>query len=651
VNSTQLCLSLLATAGLAGFAQAAEIQVTQDIAVSTTWTKNNTYNLKNQIYVLPGATLTIEAGTIVASDVTPNGGGSLAVCAGAQIFVLGTEAEPVVMTSKADVATWTGGNPKTGVYRQSANEWGNLTIMGNAYISEDQYPGNVGQPNPNNRAVMEGLTAQFPGDTRVLYGGGNDDDDSGTIQYLSLRYGGRVVGLANELNGLSLGGIGRGTDIRFVEIMNNVDDGIEIWGGTVNLKNFVIWNIGDDSLDVDQGWRGKAQFGLIVKGYSVAAAQGSGVGDNAIEADGAEQSHYQPVTTSALYNITVIGQPGSTGSDHGVAYRDGARLQVRNSIFMDLGERLVGLDNVDGDGGLGYGHSGTLTWAQTWTTPFNAVPAHPNDAPAGLAGWAGYPAQSAGFLNDMRDNVFFRNLNAQAYTEANNVGVLNAANNNVVASNMPIRGLTRAPAQNVFGALVMQQVTFLDPRAANDALTSVATAPNDGFFTPVQYRGAFGPHDNWAREWTAADAYGFFGPGAKATVRPSIFGANVPNSISAVSKPSIGNPTFAIRVNDPAQACVTPIQAAILVLDFGGPANIPIPGWGCGGGLGEVLVFPTPSQLTFVDFWFGTPVTYGLPIPNLPGLVGLNLNTQSGFYDIGTGDIRLGWALDLKIGL
>jgi hypothetical protein len=80
--------------------------------------------------------------------------------------------------------------------------------------------------------------------------------------------------------------------------MNNVDDGIEIWGGTVNLKYFSIWNIGDDSFDVDQGWRGKAQFGLIVQGYSLDANQGSGVGDNVFETDGAEDSDAQPVTTA-----------------------------------------------------------------------------------------------------------------------------------------------------------------------------------------------------------------------------------------------------------------------------------------------------------------------------------------------------------------
>ncbi len=653
-SPSKILLTVLVGAGLAGSANAAEILVSTDIATSTTWTKNNTYNLTTQVYVLPGATLTIEAGTVVASNVSPNGSGSLAVTAGAQIFVLGTEAEPVIMTSKADVATWaplashpTGGNPKTGTYRQAANEWGNLTIMGNGYIAEDATPGNVPSPNANNKATMEGLTAQFPGDTRVIYGGGNDDDDSGSISHISLRYAGRVVGLTNELNGLSLGGIGRGTEINNVEIMNNVDDGIEIWGGTVNLKNFVIWNVGDDSFDVDQGWRGKAQFGLIVQGYSVAAAQGSGVGDNGIEFDGAENSNYQPVTTTALYNMTVIGQPFS--GDHGLAYRDGARLQVRNSVFMDLGERAVRLDNVDGDGGLGYGHNGTLTWAQTWTTPFNAVPVHPNDAAPGLVGWAGYPAQVDGFLNDIRDTVFFNNTNASAYTDANAVNVFAAANNNLIANVSPIRSIQRAAQVNVFGSLVMAQVTQIDPRAANDALVSVGQAPNDGFFTPAAYRGAFNGTTNWATGWTAADAYGFFPDYASTTVRQSAL--NVPNSIAAIGVPSFGNAGFAIQVNDPAQACVTPLQFALLTVDFGGPFSLPLAGFGCNGGSGEVLNLPTSLQLILGPvLWTGAPATFGLPIPNLATLNGLTLNTQGVFIDPTTFGATLAWALDATIG-
>src|SRR6185503_289081 len=128
--------------GAAGVASAGEVLVSSDIATSTTWTANNTYNLQEQIYVLPGATLTIQAGTIIAS--TTDIGGSLAVCNGAQIFALGTKQNPIVFTSTDDVATWVGGNPKKGVWREGANEWGNLTLMGDAFISESSaaIPGN-----------------------------------------------------------------------------------------------------------------------------------------------------------------------------------------------------------------------------------------------------------------------------------------------------------------------------------------------------------------------------------------------------------------------------------------------------------------------------------------------------------------------------
>jgi len=503
--------TLLATGGfglcLAASANAAEILVTQDIATSTTWTANNTYNLQNQIYVLPGATLTIEPGTVIAS--TTNLGGSIAVTRGARIIAIGTKDQPIIFTSKADVATWTNGDPKTGTLRVVCNEWGNLTMMGRAYISEDATPGNTASFNANNIAVMEGLTQSSPSDTRPLYGGGNDDDNSGTLSYVSFRYGGKVIGLNNELNGLSLGGIGRETILDHIEIMNNVDDGIEIWGGTVNLKYFSIWNIGDDSFDIDQGWRGKAQFGLIVQGYSANAAQGSGVGDNALEFDGAEQSHYQPVTTAVLYNMTIIGDPGTTnanGTDHAIAYRDNARLQVRQSVFMDIGERIVQNDNVDGDGGAGYGFQGTHTWAQTWTTPFNVYPtvngvANPQNF---------YRAQVDGMLNEIKDSVFFNNNFGTAYTEANARGVFNAANANVISNTSPIALIQRGPTASPTATLRISPVTLLDPRASGDAVNAalVAPAPNDGFFTPVNYRGAFGPNENWLCGWSAADAFG-----------------------------------------------------------------------------------------------------------------------------------------------
>jgi hypothetical protein len=515
------------------------------ISVSTTWTANNTYNLQSQIYVLPGATLTIEPGTVIASTATVDGSGSLAVTRGGKIIAQGTCEEPIIFTSSNDVATWavdashpTGKDPTTGTWRAESNEWGNLTIMGNAYVSNTiDVASNEPFCDEENFSPMEGLTPEVANDPNTIFGGGFDNDDSGTIEYVSLRYGGRVIGLGDELNGLSLGGVGRATDISHVEIMNNIDDGIEIWGGTVNLKYVSIWNIGDDSFDIDQGWRGKAQFGLIVQGYSKpAGSQGSGIGDNLIECDGAEMADAQPVSTFTLYNFTLIGQPVPSSGDHALAYRDGARMQFRQGIVMDLGDKLVGPDWSDFEGSGGYGLSGSLTFPQTWNTAYTSTSlVNPCANPQNR-----YQAQSQGdssigqgFLNEITDSVFFRNLNS-AYSVTPNggnaipdaeelgsdqLGVTVAggsapAKGNVVAAfggagnpnaNMPIVALTRSGTP---GPLNMLRVTSLDPRPANAALVSMATAPDDGFFTPVNYRGAFGPNENWLCGWSAAHAYG-----------------------------------------------------------------------------------------------------------------------------------------------
>jgi hypothetical protein len=512
-NVALVALLALTVAGTAG---AAQVLVTNNIATSTTWTPDNVYNLQKQIYVLPGATLTIQAGTLVQS--TAGLGGSLAVCRGAKIYVNGTQDKPVIMTStKDDLKTW----------HEGCSEWGNLTIMGNALISASSQAfksvtlngrTNTKVPDGLNQNNMEGLTADFVGDTKQLFGGNNDDDSSGALHYLSIRYGGKVIGLANELNGLSMGGVGRGTDVDHVEIMNNVDDGIETWGGTVNYKYITIWNVGDDSFDVDEGWRGKAQFGLLVQGYSVGAVQGSGTGDNIFEIDGAEDADAQPVTTCAIYNFTCVGQPGfPNGGDQGLALRDNARVQLHNTIFMDVGEQVVKNDKSDGDNANGYGYNGTLSFEDTWKTSAKVTPTI--NAGTWTKGAFNDPAvmyraqDPNGMLMEIVDCIFYHNTwvsgTTTAYTQLEAVGVMDAENYNVKEpATSPIRALVRGP-KVVKGGLDMYPVTYINPRAATmDSIFSMTSAPNDGFFTPMMYRGGFDPYNNWLNGWTAAYAYG-----------------------------------------------------------------------------------------------------------------------------------------------
>lgn len=619
--------------------------VAADITVDTTWTNDRVWNLAGaQIYVASGAVLTIEPGTVVASQ----SGGSIAVSRGGQIVADGTAANPIIFTSDDDIATWTDGTPASGTWRASAQEWGNLTIMGRGYISENGIGSNVATPDAGNFAEMEGLTAAFPGDTRLLYGGGDDDDDSGTLNYVSFRYGGRVVALTNELNGLSLGGVGRGTDIDYVEIMNNVDDGIEVWGGTVNFKHFSIWNIGDDSFDVDQGWRGKAQFGLVVQGYSLDAGQGSGVGDNGFEVDGAEDSDWQPVTTASIRNVTVIGQPES--GDGLTAWRDGARVQYRQSIFMDSGDEIVRADGDDGDGASGYGHNGTLTFLDTFQTAYNAAPAHPNDPASGIA--AGfYAAQVDGNLSEVTDSVFFNNDNVS--DDPAIPAILNAASaNNVTAATLPIKGITRAPSVflNNF-TLEQQQVIALDPRPANDALASAGAAPADPFFDTVSYRGAFGPLENWLAGWSASANFGFLTPVGGVT---EITSANNAGTLTGNGEsPVVGNSNFGLTVAS-TNACGDIFDALgySISLTAGGvlPFPIPLAGFGCGSPFGDLLVNPTTFQSVTVPGNGLTPVNVGLPIPVVPKLPGLSIQAQ-GFYVTTAFEVRLTQAVNIEFGL
>jgi hypothetical protein len=212
-------------------------------------------------------------------------------------------------------------------------------------------------------------------------------------------------------------------------------------------------------------------------------------------------------------------------------------MQFRQCIFMDLGEDLVQNDNTDGDSGsVGYTiGGGALTFPQIWTTAFNVFPTtNPCANPAAIyqAQSAGNAAFGQGFLAEITDSVFFRNLDAGgggggAYNNANGsdaVGVTsaggsNAAKCNVVAAytgpvtpdvNMPIKTLNRHAVEVLQGGTQqLIRVSGIDPRAANDAVLSRGTPPSDGFFNPSNWRGAFSADKNWLCNWTACDAFGF----------------------------------------------------------------------------------------------------------------------------------------------
>lgn len=535
----QLAIAAVMAAGIA--AHAAPVYIDGDITTSTNLTKlpaGDYYSMTNVIYVMPGASLTLEAGVIFKSS----GDGSLGVARGGQLFVEGTADEPVIFTSvNDDLQTW----------REAANEWGSIAICGNGLISASHYKGavvngsdgvaNSKEPDGYSDKEMEGLSAAFVGDTRHYYGGNNDNDDSGSINYLSIRYGGQQSSEPNkELNGLSLGGVGQGTDINYVDIMNNVDDGIEIWGGKVHLKHVSIWNIGDDSFDIDEGWRGQAQFGLIVQGYSLDAPQGSGVGDNMFEHDGAEDSDAQPVTSGAIWNFTAIGNPED--GDGATAWRDGCRMQYRNCIIMDCAEKVVRPDGDDGDGANGYGYNGTLTMADVFATDADQL--RTNNI--GIAPQSLYTAQDSGKMSGFENCLFYNNTD---YGKFDEFGQTNAVFNNIIEPvDMPIAALTRGPIVTKGGKDVAP-VTMLDPCAAGDAAiaSNAKPVPENGFYDKAPYIGGFSANNNWLLGWTAADQFGMIDSSSHQAPAASITTGGV-----SISFPSQDGVMYTVQAADDA---------------------------------------------------------------------------------------------------
>ncbi len=236
-----------------------------NISSNVTWSADTVYELGGRITVLNNATLTIEAGTIVKGQAgSGTNATALMVARGGKLIADGTSDAPIIFTSAADEIL--PGEVESPNLDVNANGlWGGIVILGKAPI----YAATA-------EAQIEGVPTS---DTNGLFGGTVADDNSGILRYVSLRHGGSVISGGNEINGLSLGGVGSGTIIENIEIVSNVDDGIEIWGGTVDLSGVLVWNSSDDALDTDYGWSGTVSDFMVINPIN---------GGSAFELDGPE---------------------------------------------------------------------------------------------------------------------------------------------------------------------------------------------------------------------------------------------------------------------------------------------------------------------------------------------------------------------------
>lgn len=239
--------------------------VSSNISTNTTWTSDKVYELAGRITVLSGATLTIEPGTIIKGQAgTGTNSTALLVARGGKLMAEGTAAKPIIFTSVADeidiedVIAGDFGSPNLDPNIKGL--WGGVIVLGKAKISAS----NEETGEQYAEVQIDGIPTSDP---NGLYGGEVNDDNSGILKYISIRHGGTNIGSGNEINGLTLGGVGSGTVIDNVEVVANDDDGIEFFGGTVNVTNVLTWNVKDDGLDTDQAWAGSCtNFAIITPG-------------------------------------------------------------------------------------------------------------------------------------------------------------------------------------------------------------------------------------------------------------------------------------------------------------------------------------------------------------------------------------------------
>ena len=432
---------------------AATIQVTTHISGNATWFHTNTYVLNGFIYVLNNATLTIQPGTVVKAQPGVDANTSaLIVTAGGKIFANGTRTQPIIFTALADDVL----DPED-LPQFQRGLWGGVVLLGKAVLNTTvDSAGNTANPKYE---VFEGLPDTVVSGQNVHRFGGNDDNDSsGVFRYVSIRHAGVVFQPNRELNGLSMGAVGRGTVLEYVETYCIADDGFEFFGGTVNSKYLVSAFNDDDSFDMDQGYRGKGQFWFSI--------QEPGRKDHGGEWNGEPNGlavNNPPIANWEIYNMTMIGAGNTTTNNRGLFIREYAAPKVYNSIFNGFGGFGVRIDD----------RSGT---------------------------------HLASGLLDIRNTIWFNIASNLAETANAQVLFTDASRSNVNV-NPGLRSVSRATS----GAL--------DPRLlpTSVALNGARTPPTDGFYTPVAYHGAFDTNDLWLSSWTALDHHGYI-PMRSATI-------------------------------------------------------------------------------------------------------------------------------------
>ncbi len=408
------------------------------ITESITLKADSTYTLDGVVYIANNATITIQPGATIKAK---KGKTALVITRGAKIDAQGTATKPIVFTSEVP-------NPDP----VKGEIWGGIVILGKA-TTNASFNGQAGV------GEIEG-GVNDPATGYGLYGGNDDNDNSGKLKYVRIEHAGYPFLPEKELNSLTLGAVGSQTEIDYVQVSYAYDDAFEMFGGTVNLKHIIAYRTNDDDFDCDNGYRGKIQFAISVRDKDIADVSGG----NGFEQDNdATGSSTTPYTAPVFSNVTLIGPKADANTTINANFkraahiRRNARTSIYNSVLMAFPTGIL----IDGATTAANVTSGALDLR-------NVV----------IAGCASplETASATGF-----DFV----------TEFNKA----ERGNQVLANN------TDVMLANAFDLVNFDPT----PGATSPLATGASFAAEKlqgGFFTTTTYKGAVGAGDTWWKNWT-----------------------------------------------------------------------------------------------------------------------------------------------------